>query len=65
MAVVDTCPTNLSEKETAAKRLRCGTDMYGNNQYICLPDTEKTSLHEICYNGTMGILERGTVVIKT
>lgn len=59
MKYVDKCPRNQTEVDEAAARLGCGTDKYGNNQYICLPNTEKTSLVEICYDEIMGIIEKG------
>lgn len=59
MAFVNSCPTTLSEVIKASQRLGCGRDIYGNNQYICVPNTEKTSLVEFCYNGIMGIVQRG------
>lgn len=47
----------------ASKRLRCGDDIYGNNQYLCLPNKNKTSLVEICFQGVMGIVEKGKLQI--
>nr|XP_022289987.1 uncharacterized protein LOC111101695 isoform X1 [Crassostrea virginica] len=60
MHMVNTCPDTLNEVEKASKQLGCGDDEFGKNQYMCLPDTEKTSLVEFCYNGIMGIKEKGT-----
>lgn len=59
MAFPTTCPTNLTEKILASKRLGCGKDLYGNDQYICAPNEAKTSLVEICNDGIMGIIEEG------
>mmetsp|Transcript_33493 Transcript_33493/g.53936 ORF Transcript_33493/g.53936 Transcript_33493/m.53936 type:complete len:103 (-) Transcript_33493:57-365(-) len=59
MAPVAACPTNLTEVEEASKRLGCGPDNFGNNQYMCLPNVNKTSLFEFCYDGIMGIQEKG------
>lgn len=59
MAFVDNCPTTLHEIEMASKRLGCKYDQYGNNQYICVPNVEKTSLVELCYDGIMGIQQKG------
>ena len=56
---VDTCPKTQKEVEQASKRLMCGEDQFGKNQYMCLPNTEKTSLIEFCYNGVMGMQEKG------
>lgn len=59
MALVEDCPTNLHATENASKRLGCNQDIYGNNQYICVPNVEKTSLVEFCFKGIMGILDKG------
>lgn len=55
MAFVKDCPTNLPEIIEASTRLSCNKDTYGNNQYICVPNLEKTSLVEFCFDGIMGI----------
>lgn len=60
MYKVDTCPDTLEKVEQASKRLKCGKDRFGKNQYMCLPNTEKTSLFEFCYDGIMGIKEKGS-----
>ncbi|XP_078332469.1 uncharacterized protein LOC144625490 [Crassostrea virginica] len=59
MNKTDACPTNLRDVEEASKRLGCGNDIFGNNQYMCLPNVNKTSLIEFCYEGIMGIQEKG------
>lgn len=59
MSLVNECPTNVTETAAASKRLECVNDKYGNNQYICVPNEEKTSLVEFCYDGIMGIQEKG------
>lgn len=59
MSMVKECPTNSMETEKASKRLQCGMDKYGDNQYICVPNVEKTSLVEFCYDGTMGSQGKG------
>ena len=59
MFTVDACPKNLEDVENASKRLACGKDFYGNNQYMCLPNEEKTSLIEFCEMGYMGIVPKG------
>ena len=52
---VEKCPRSLSEKEEASLRLGCGNDKYGNNQYVCVPNEEKSSLKEYCHNDIMGL----------
>lgn len=64
MARVSTCPKNLTEVEVAATRLNCSVDYYGNSQYMCVPNVEKTSLVEFCYNDTLGIRQKGMELIK-
>lgn len=59
MADVTQCPTNAAEKFLASTRLGCGSDIYGNDQYICAPNEAKTSLVELCYEGIMGIIDKG------
>lgn len=58
MVNVDACP-KLSEIENASRRFGCGHDKYGTSQYMCTPNKEKTSLVEFCYDGVMGIEEKG------
>nr|XP_034331070.1 GTPase IMAP family member 5-like isoform X3 [Crassostrea gigas] len=59
IANVTGCPKNQSEVIIASGKLGCGQDKYGNNQYMCLPNKEKSFLVELCYDGVMGIQERG------
>lgn len=59
MARVNECPQNHIELKEAQNRLHCVNDKYGRNQYMCLPNVEKTSLVEFCYNGLMGIQVEG------
>lgn len=59
MAFATTCPTNLTDKILASRRLGCRKDIYGNDLYICAPNELKTSLVEICNDGIMGIVEEG------
>ncbi|XP_062576640.1 uncharacterized protein LOC134238536 [Saccostrea cucullata] len=56
---VDSCPHNITEVLESSSRLGCGQDKYGNDQYLCVPNTDKTGLIELCYNGTMGLIKRG------
>ncbi|XP_062598206.1 uncharacterized protein LOC134259620 [Saccostrea cucullata] len=57
--IVDSCPHNMTEILESSLRLGCGQDQYGNDQYICVPNKNKTGLVELCYNGIMGIIEQG------
>lgn len=62
MTPVDVCPQNLTKVFEAAKKLGCGNDDYGKNQYLCLPNANKTSLIEFCYKGTLGLQEKGIIL---
>ena len=64
MALVASCPKNRTEVEEAGRRLGCGQDRYGNNQYMCLPNVEKTSLEEFCHNQLMGIVPQGIFILQ-
>ncbi|XP_062599481.1 uncharacterized protein LOC134261001, partial [Saccostrea cucullata] len=57
--IVDSCPHNMTEVLESSTRLDCGHDQYGNDQYICVPNKNKTGLVELCYSGIMGIIEQG------
>lgn len=59
MTSVGVCPKNRTETYTASERLNCGTDKYGTNQYMCVPNKEKTSLVEFCYKGVMELENSG------
>lgn len=61
IALVNDCPKIEQDVIQASKRLGCGNDIYGNNQYLCLPNKNKTSLVEFCFQGFMGIVEKGTL----
>ena len=63
MVQVETCPKTPEEIKKASEALACGNDVFQHNQYMCLPNTEKTSLVEFCYDGIMGIQVEG--IIKT
>nr|XP_022292574.1 uncharacterized protein LOC111103528 [Crassostrea virginica] len=62
MARVEACPKNLTKVIEASKRLGCKNDEYGNNQYLCLPNVDNTSLVEFCYGGIMGFQKKGNCV---
>lgn len=53
------CPNEKDDVLSAKERLGCGTDSYGNSQYICLPNKMKTHLEEFCFNGLMEMHEKG------
>lgn len=59
MEYVDACPKTLTEIKRASKKLQCKNDTYGNNQYMCLPNEQKSSLVQFCYEGIMGIELKG------
>lgn len=59
MEYLDECPSSVSEVEKASRRLGCGNDKFGNNQYLCIPSAEKDSLIEFCHYGIMGLQEKG------
>ncbi|XP_062610253.1 uncharacterized protein LOC134272034 [Saccostrea cucullata] len=57
--VVNSCPQNATEVLESSTRLGCGQDKYGNDQYICVSNRNKTGLVELCYNGVMELIQRG------
>lgn len=59
MALTSRCPENETEVYEASKRIGCGVDDYENIQYMCMPNVEKSFLVEFCFNGAMGIEEKG------
>lgn len=59
MALTSQCPKNKTEVYEASKRIGCGVDLYGNNQYMCLPNYNKSFLVEFCFDDVMGIEEKG------
>ena len=60
MKNINSCPMNQTEVDRASSILGCGYDEYGNNQYMCLPNAEKTSLVQFCVEGLMRMMEKGT-----
>lgn len=65
MAFVNSCPKNKAEYLKASGKLQCGTDKQNNIQYLCLPNQEKTSLVEFCFDGMMGAREKGNCMEAT
>lgn len=63
MAFVRSCPTTEAEFFKASERMGCDTDTNGHDQYICIPNEQKTSLVEFCYNEVMGIREKGIAIL--
>lgn len=59
MFSVHVCPSNQTEIDESSRRIGCGKDKYGNTQYMCISNGNKTSLVEFCFNGTMGLEEKG------
>ena len=59
MNPVNICPKTTEEVHKSSRMLNCSKDEYGNNQYLCLPNVEKTSLVEFCHTGTMGLQPDG------
>lgn len=64
ITLVSECPKNEYDVIQASKRLGCGYDIYGNNQYMCVPNKSKTSLVEFCFQGVMGMVEKGKLNCK-
>lgn len=64
MALANVCPKNEHDVSQASKRLGCSNDTFGNNQYMCLPNKNKTSLVEFCFQGTMGMVEKGMLTCE-
>lgn len=60
MEYVKACPKTLTEIRRESERLKCKNDTYGNSQYMCLPNEEKSSLIQFCYEGKMGIELKGS-----
>ena len=61
MVQVETCPKTPEEIKKASEALACGNDVFQHNQYMCLPNIEKTSLVEFCFGGIMGIQVEGII----
>lgn len=57
---VTECPKSQREIREASDRLRCGNDINGNSQYLCSRFYEENFLVEFCYDGEMGMIEKGT-----
>lgn len=62
MGFVNICPTTETEVISASKRLGCNSHTNhttNRDPYMCIPNKEKTSLVEFCYNTVIGIHEKG------
>ncbi|XP_062611902.1 uncharacterized protein LOC134273715, partial [Saccostrea cucullata] len=60
--IVSSCPLNKTEYTTSATRLGCGVDENGRSQYVCVPNNERSSLVEFCYQSTVGFYEKGNCI---
>ncbi|XP_078319447.1 uncharacterized protein LOC111100159 [Crassostrea virginica] len=59
MIRVKKCPNNLTAVLAASRRLGCRRNVYGNSQYMCLPNVQKSALVEFCYGDVMDMQEKG------
>lgn len=59
MASVNICPKTETDVLIASRRLGCNNHTNDRDPYMCIPNKEKTSLVEFCYNSVMGIHEKG------
>ena len=64
MQIVQICPMTEVAANIAKQIFRCGNDAYGNNQYMCLPHKDRSYYVELCFNGNMGIQEKGKYYVK-
>lgn len=62
MVDVIQCLMNVVEKFLVLMRFGCGFDIYGNDQYICVFNEVKILLVELCYEGIMGIIDKGKLL---
>lgn len=53
------CLIEIDEVFFVKERFGCGNDIYGNSQYICFFNKEKMYLKEVCFDGIMGMNEKG------
>ncbi|XP_061190276.1 uncharacterized protein LOC133198150 [Saccostrea echinata] len=56
---VDYCPTTIDSRNSAADRLKCPLDQNKNPSYFCVPNQEKTTLLEFCYDEFLGLVQNG------
>ncbi|XP_062571010.1 uncharacterized protein LOC134233029 [Saccostrea cucullata] len=56
---VDSCPSANNTWYEAGVRLNCSHDVHNRLQYLCIPNQEKTTLLEFCYDKIMGLYEKG------
>ncbi|XP_062586165.1 uncharacterized protein LOC134247788 [Saccostrea cucullata] len=59
---MDSCPGNKTEYTTSVTRLGCGVDENGRSQYFCVPNHQRSSLVEFCYNSTVPFYEKGNCI---
>lgn len=57
--IVHECPKTEDAVNLSRIKMGCGSDKYGNNQYMCLPREDLEYLEEFCYPREMGIQEEG------
>ena len=57
--LVHECPKTEDKVNLSRIEMGCGSDEYGNNQYMCLPHEDLGYLVEFCYRRAMGIQEEG------
>lgn len=62
MLSVVACPKNQFDVDSASKRRNCSKDRYENNQYMCIPNKDKTSLVEFCHEGNFKLVDKGNCI---
>ncbi|XP_062603879.1 uncharacterized protein LOC134265676 [Saccostrea cucullata] len=56
---VDSCPSTLDSRNSAAERLNCSLYENKNPSYFCVPNQDKTALLEFCYGEFFGLVQNG------
>lgn len=59
---VKSCPTDAKSWDEAARRRNCSLDLDPKiirNRYQCVPDANKASLLEFCYDEPRPLVEKG------